>query len=461
MKKKIIAVMVLLVYVLTIVGCGKSDINNSKDKVQIWSYKDEIETGKSEYTLELISKARNYCNNNNIPYEMCSYSSKDMSKNDYVLKRNLSISKGNSICIGDMMEMEQCPKQHADYSKIPNYSNINESFKGFRYIPLDINLKIRLINRELLDIYNLKYNNEFINDSEYYEIILSLIEEGASLSIEEDFSDLGIVDIFPEEYLKTLIRCSEPSYTDIGKKNYDKESYKKLYKGIIIKFINKYKNQIKNKVVWADWDTRNIKDGKTGKNFDEYEMVNFTDIWNTNNHITLDIDFEKYVPSYNIRSSKYCIYMSEKVTNNKAYDLVNYLISEEALMDGKMYNFLYPTFKYKELYKDIGYDANGKYIGSKKYFTEEIMEQRGYTNGTKGGMRKIQESVYKNILEGPSKQTQKEIEKEINKVVSDDCRFRITSRLYRLAGEKIKNNDLDLDKELEKFLNELRLEYGV
>ena len=153
--------------------------NDSIVRIWMYEYDADQEPGLSEFQDLIMSEIFYYAEANNVRIEFVTYSSKEMSEEDYMLKRNLALEHGDAdIIIGDMYSMHQISKFAADYTILTNYANIFDNFKGQPFIPIGSLMSTMIINNRVMNIYGIK-SDKYITLDEYYEIKQQLKASGA------------------------------------------------------------------------------------------------------------------------------------------------------------------------------------------------------------------------------------------------------------------------------------------
>lgn len=154
---------------------------NSKNMVLWkWALSENRFYGITKKAIEYIEK---YAKINDIKIETTKYSYKDMSYDDYVLKRNLAIENSDADIILDNIESLYRIKKHAgDYRRLDNYENIVESFRGGFCIKLCYDMNAIFVRNEILDLYGIK-TDRVITLKEYYGMKQTLKENGVRFKL--------------------------------------------------------------------------------------------------------------------------------------------------------------------------------------------------------------------------------------------------------------------------------------
>lgn len=154
--KKYITIFIIMMLVL--VSCNKAEPD---DTVKVWMYRYSGESGGTYDIMNLIeTEITNYAEENKIKVEILNYKEDELSLEDYKLKRNLALEHGNAdIIIGDMYgNMAQMSEYAGDYTKLENYENIFDNFKGQCCIPIGSIMRSILLDNKVLKSYSIECN---------------------------------------------------------------------------------------------------------------------------------------------------------------------------------------------------------------------------------------------------------------------------------------------------------------
>ncbi|SHJ86122.1 hypothetical protein SAMN02745248_01136 [Hathewaya proteolytica DSM 3090] len=180
--KKIIAIFSILNSVF-IMGCGVK--NDQKAEIQLWWYEHGVENmidhNEKEViynTRAIIDRVKSYCDSNKIPLKMNVYTSSQISYENYILKRNVNLSKDNVIIMDKSSSLYELNENHCDYNKISNYKNLYTTLEKLSFIPLDMNIEMFAIDTELLGKYSAKLDKNVISYNEYLDVVNKMRTNG-------------------------------------------------------------------------------------------------------------------------------------------------------------------------------------------------------------------------------------------------------------------------------------------
>ena len=323
-------------------SCSKKD-NNAK--IQLWYYEF---SGETQYNYNsknfevIIRKAKTFCENNNIPLEIIKYDEKTLSHDDYILKRNIAAASGNMISIDNIRNLYDLAKHHADYTKLDNYENLLDTYKGGFCIPLCIEDRMDRFDNKLLEFYNLSTDKQFITYGEYLDIKQKLKEKGAKFELNhEEILELLDYHLYSNKLLY-LNENSEIIDDDIA--------FKKALKKILLDTCNDIVSHYDSsdfELINENREYRGIKDKISeivfnepfipeklmdpSKSFGDFNVLNKT-----------------YLISHHMNINNLCFFMHKKITNDKIYDLANHIVSEEMYLNiNKHFEYL-PVFIIKK-----------------------------------------------------------------------------------------------------------------
>ncbi|WP_313164713.1 extracellular solute-binding protein [Sedimentibacter sp.] len=184
MKKYVIIIIVILIALL-LISCSQQD---EDETVRIWmyGYDAEQEPGLGEFQDQIERQISYFADENDIKIEFNIYSLKEMAEEDYMLKRNLALEHGDAdIVIGDMYGMHQASKYAADYTKLSNYKNIFDNFKGYKFVPIGSLMTTIILDKQVLEAYGIE-SDKYITLDEYYEIKQRLKAAGVRFKYESE-----------------------------------------------------------------------------------------------------------------------------------------------------------------------------------------------------------------------------------------------------------------------------------
>ncbi len=456
MKKRLIAIILITmiaVSFMTLSSCVKGDnkgketnnsTNTNTDKIQIWYYNSE-DSFSSIFASQIASGSEQYCRINNIPLEVVVCDGNTISYEDYVLKRNLALASGNIIVIEAARDMQDIAKQHADYTKIENYNNLLSIYKDRFCIPLGIiYFAADNINNKAMDYYGIStYANPVITYCDYLEIKQEMKEKGARFTINsKEFLQLieyylytnGLLYINydneilqNESKMKDILRksildlCNDIILYNNGKLEIESESQESLKKSSHIYDENS------NLILWNDGYVRNgffdIDGLETISNRDELDVNNTT--------FMINPDFGSG-PSF---------YMYKKITNDKIYDLANYIVSESTYLMVNYRRGAAPVFNIQGMDKtkeELSIDDNWEFVVKEEH----------------GKVPKRFKMIINSTYELFAKNEEKSRKLADGYLSNWDYANKIKSLVEEIVKEiahKLSNNTIDEDLSIEKF----------
>ncbi len=328
LRSSIFAILVIIL-IFICVSCNDGTSNDNAT-IQVWSY-DFINTeAYSKALADTLSNIKFFCEKNEIPMEIMRYSEKDISYDDYVLKRNAAVSNGNAIIIEDASYIHDLAKHHADYTKLENYNNLLDVYKDKFCIPLGIGYSVLYRYNDAINFYGINTDNPLITYNEYLEIKQQMKEKGARFKLNYlEFKEL--IDYFS---IKNNIKFINEE-SEILKQSSD---FKESLKNTIIELCDDFK--LYNNKILSD----NLKYNEN--TIISYNKNDYT-IYDENSLLilcdNLESSFITYRGSYvdnSILDKTFVIdpdvfispsfFMYKKITNDKIYDLANYIVSESS-----------------------------------------------------------------------------------------------------------------------------------
>ncbi|QSX04958.1 hypothetical protein JYG23_09675 [Sedimentibacter sp. zth1] len=429
-KYKLLIFILLILVVLTACKAGKNN-----DTVHIWMYGDKIE-GSFYNALPSI---RMYCLENNIPLEVHYFTSKEMTYEDYILKRNVSLAQSNSIVWGRYREMQSLPTQHADYNKIKNYKNVGDNFKKFPFIACSHNSYCLLLNEELLDYYDINIEEDMISYSQYINLVFELIDKGARFTNEELLKKLYIDNIVNNYSLRLSTTATEKDLDD----NYKLNLINAIKKIASDNFYDDYSytNALSNQLI--DQHT-NLPLWISFTNFPVQYW--FSPMYSNGESLKLVENLKDGVVVFRPGVINNGIYISDKVTNEHVYDIVNYILSPEyiKLLNMSMVEYYY-TFNNDLKY--YLYDMEGKYTGYDKYYekNEKVIKKldKVINDNIKGGNleQKYVEMLSYDYFLSPNFGLSIFITDEVNKLLNNNL------------------DNVNLEDDVDDMINKLKLKF--
>ncbi len=359
--------MILVMSFIILTSCSPKNDDNAK--IQIWTYKRNGAYFYNNTINSIKANLEHFCESNSIPYEIIEYDSDTITYENYVLKRNVSIANGNAIVIDDARWINDLSKKHADYSKIPNYTNLLDVYKDRFCIPLGIGYSAISINNETIKHYGIDIESNLMDYYDYLKIIQEMKEKGAKFNLAFTTFD----DIVQYYMLKNNIRYINEDNEIVKSKVEFKEAIKKTFEGICddlkLYYPNISKEDIELIVKETNSKDNRVIDEATGSLLiDYYEVRKGKNLyplasWSSFYSLVENVE-DKFFVIYNQIYLSPCIYIYKKVTNNKVYDVVNSLLEDDTLAQVlKVNNFYSPVADSKKIRENLEVDENWQHKG--------------------------------------------------------------------------------------------------
>ncbi len=150
--------------------------------------------------------------------------------------------------------------------------------------------------------------------------------------------------------------------------------------------------------------------------------------------------------------------MYKKITNDKIYDLANYLVSESTyLMVTTNKPFYSPVFNMDKTREVLSVDNNWEYSGIFK-----INADRG--QGVDKRVVKLINSVYELLVKNDDKSVQIANYYFYNKNYSNEIKDFVSNTVYNIASEKFdyKNEEINnmIDNKIDEFITNFNVHYN-
>lgn len=469
MKKvlKIVILSFILLQLLYLSSCAMGDKGNNS-KIQIWHYHNS--NMDLDIPDRIIKLTKDFCDTNHIPLEINIVDQKSVSIDNYILKRNIALSTGNAIIIDDQMYLEGIAKKHADYTRFDSYNKLLDAHKGRYCIPLGLNYKMFVINKDILKHYGVDIlEKSVITYADYLNAKQEMKEKGANFKFNT------------REYYEIIhynMNSNKLAFIDIENEILDDKEFEKKLKNTILSICNEFKtkeySQIDlNKRFYSSRLEKMLMYDETSElALDEYSYLIPGGLLDPYKYDMLlegikipDKIF--VVDPYSMLYSP-SVYVHNKITNKKIYDVVDYIVSDSSYIimnEGSRYSKYAPTFvptldtkntKYSLYLNDdwefVGSEGRTKIsevrkklvdsvfeiFAKNKEKSKEVADYYFYYNEGDGGCNKIIEFIVTTI-------------NDIAKKLSTDT----------ITLEKYDSNNLEINKfiddEIDKFIYEFKL----
>lgn len=365
----IISILILIQSLFTLSSCKMTKTDNN-DKIQLWHYHSERD---EYYPDKIIELAKQFCEVNNIPLEINIVDENSVSEEDYILKRNLAANSGNMIIIDDARYLQSIAKQHTDYTKLDSYNNLLNAYKDRYCIPLGIQYIMFYIDNDIMKHYNIDYSEKLvITYSEYLKIKQDIKEKGANFTF-------NIREYY--EIIHYYLNLNKLLFADIENEiSNNSNRLKEMLKKSILDICNEFKIydysklDVNDKLVVRQYKEIPIYDEKSelylGEDFKFFrgglmDPYRYGDILNG-----VEISDKTFVIYPHLIVSSPCFYMYKKVTNDKIYDLANFIVSESsyfAIKNQSKYLWFAPVFDTENTKKALYLNDDWEFIGNENY----------------------------------------------------------------------------------------------
>ncbi len=473
---KCIVFIFILLFLITFTACinkNNNDIvknNSSNDKIQLW-YNFDYNSNDEQLTYALIDNAKKFCDLNNIPLEIVKYDSEILSYEDYAFKRNLAAENGNMIIIDSISYLSDLAKHHADYAKIKIYDNLLSPYKDRFCIPIGRSLKSSFIDNAILDFYNIDTpERPAITYPEYLEIKQKLKNSGARFEINNgDFYETIRYYLYINGLL--YLNKNDEILKDNNKlKEAIKKSIYEMCEDIILyneASLNEFEKIIRVPSTGFEiYDSNSNLHLKEFQNCDNFSVTLISPKWfkllyNVNenpSNKTYIIDYFGANDLSIIRTPG--IFIHKKITNDKIFDLANFLLEQSSYIYGKTNKITSaPLFYTDKVLNELKLNENLEYIGEDASDEEKRIINATFDIFAKNEVKSMEIAdayFYDDILV-------KNIESLIYDTIHDIAKkLSGGSSENSLSLENFNNKDEKInrlvDEKIEEYINQLILE---
>lgn len=467
MKKKLIAYILIMIMIL--VSCFKPKVEtldtseqSSDDSIQIWYYIYKEGTYFIDYFVENIKK---YCDENSIPLSIYKYDENTTPIEEYIEKRNTAAKSGNLISFDRIDDMRDIANQHADYTKLDNYNNLLSQYKDRFCIPLARQGIAIYVSNDVMQYYDIDIaNNSLLTYSEYLEIKQKMKEKGAKFEynsreynelLEYHLNSNGLLIINEES---EIIKNSDELKRMLKKSIFD------VCEDILLHSNNELNTSIRARD--KDDPTEYLNISKIEKLYDENSGLTLSSVLK---HATITYVADFF--SINLSNKTFIFnpyftftipnfYMHEKITNNKIYDVANYILSDSGyslIYEATNTRFI-PTFITDNIKKQIRVNDDWRIEDS----LNATIERKDIINKAyellfknEERAREISDYVYYN-----------ERYSSLIRTFVDECVFDIAKELSgeRLSLEKFDPNNKEIDRmindKIDEFVSNFKTPYN-
>gem|GEM_PF-399148 len=323
------------------INTDKGDTSKNTDKIQLWVWS---VTSREYYVLleNVIENVKEFCKTRNIPLEVHAYTSEVITWDDYILKRNIAAASGNMIIIDGIDSFHSITKQHADYSKLESYDKLIDANQDRFCIPLVMMYYADYIEDEAMKHYGIDVSQKpVITYRDYLNIKQEMKGKGAKFKL--NYRELNELVRYYLDKNELLFVNEESEIIQ------DKEKLKEMLKKSIV--------DVCNDIVTTNNGSLDEIDIIDQKTMSYTDLCKKEQIYDENSKLVLNGEFN-LVQALNYQDSlkaigilydkvfiinplfldKYlkivdgpCFYMYKKITNDKIYDVANYIVSESSV----------------------------------------------------------------------------------------------------------------------------------
>lgn len=369
--KNTILILLLLQILCSLSSCGgvKQDDNAA---IQIWHY--HSADRYHCYPDVIIESAKEYCERFNIPLEINIIDNKSVTLKDYILKRNIAAATGNMIVIDDTRFLNGIYKQHADYTKLDSYNKLLDAYNDRYCIQLGVYYRLFCINKDAMRYYDIDLlDKSVITYYDYLKIKQEMKTKGANFNF-------NLREYY--EVIYYYLNLNGLAFIDIEEEVLNNKQFKDKFKKTIIEICNEFKTK--------DYSQLNIKQ------LGEFIMQEMPMFDNTSGMALSDkpysvpgclIDPYKYkeifdglglmdlsntvfVVDPHIVNYSQSVFIYKTVTNNKIYELADYLASDTNYIKANQtskFSLYAPTFGTENVRNSLYLDENWNFVGNESY----------------------------------------------------------------------------------------------
>lgn len=351
MKKYIILILSMVMILL----CSCSERDNISDAVRIWFYEQEGYTIYGDYMNLITEELRKNAQAKDIELEIKKFSSKEMSYENYVLKRNIAIENNDvDILFDNSYNLHSIKEYAGDYSKLSTYENIFDKYRGRYCIPVSSNITTYLMNRDVLEYYGIEAD-KVIKIEEYYEIKQKLKDMGARFK----FNEYELYEMILYAVKENGLRVVEEDKGIAVDENVVKNIIEQLYEEVMENY------DISDEFEATD-SNRTIFDKVSGMDFyrqqGNYPSTNINAFVNGSRFFPID-NYSVVLNHNDFKNMNVpCLFINKNTANEDVYKLASILFNndfQKKVFDGKHGGVVIDT---DEIRKYMGFDEDWKYI---------------------------------------------------------------------------------------------------
>lgn len=372
MKKinKYFPLIIIFILLLIFTACDNEKNKSNNDKIQLW-YGYRYIPHNEQLIEDIIDYAKTYCDANNIPLDIFKFDNETMTYKDYIFKRNLAAESGNMIILDDITDLSDLAKTHADYTKLKIYNNLLSPYKNRFCIPIGRDLRTSFFDNSILDYYQIDKTEKLVitytdflqikqemkkkgarfepKNEDLYETVKYYLNNNGLLYINKQDDILKDNNKLKEALKKTLFdMCNDIIIYNNASLEEFHPLFRRSSKGFELfdanskLYLNNYSRSYTSPTYINWFNHENVKDCSNKTYIIDYFGVDYF-----NNGHTLSL------------------FIYKKITNEKVYDLANYVLKRSDYMyrqssDKPLFTPILYTNKLKN---KLGLNEKLEYIG--------------------------------------------------------------------------------------------------
>jgi hypothetical protein len=369
LKNTILALLLLqMLCILSSCGGVKQDDNAA---IQIWHY--HSSDRYHCFPDEIIESAKEYCEKSNIPLEINIIDKNSLNYKDYILKRNLAAASGNMIVVDDPKLLVGIAKQHADYTKLDSYNKLLDAYKGRSCIQLGVYHRMFCINKDAMKHYDIDLSDKsVITYYDYLKIKQEMKTKGANFNF-------NLREYY--EVIYYYLNLNGLAFIDIEEEVLNNKQFKDKFKKTIIEICNEFKTKDYSQIDIKQlgeiiMQEMPIFDNSSGIALSDKPysvpgcLINPYKYYEIFSGLGLDVANINFVVDPFIVDYSPSIYIYKTVTNNKIYELADYIASDTNYIKANQtskFSLYVPSFDTENVRNSLYLDENWKFVGNDSY----------------------------------------------------------------------------------------------
>lgn len=365
MRKIIFFLLIIMTLILS--SCQSKE---ETDTVKVWWYKQSDGYNIYNYTvLSALEEMEEYAQNNNIKLEITKFYEDILSYDDYILKRNAAVESGDvDILFDTVSNLYSLRNKNGDYTRLDTYSDILNSFKGYYCLPICYHTRAKVMNNEVLKLYDINCS-KVISLDEYYEIKQRLRNSGAKF----DFNAMEKFELVDRYYRKNNISAIEKDKKYTVDKDLLKQTVKDIYKDVMGNY---------NYTYAEDNSINKVYENNSGIVFSSKSFygISSCDIYDSRREMPEELtDYTVAVidkVQYEVKESLPCVFVTNAARDD-AFKLASQLFTSKFQINlrEKKHIYIMPVVDITEVKESYGLDSDWKCIRQIESYTPEDTAQ--------------------------------------------------------------------------------------